>query len=129
MLRNALQLSMPNPTPECAPLQPTIEQNRSHQDGSVTPSSSSTTSSSSVAGSRAPTLAEQLSRANSQPQSSSSSNPVERSEHVQTLIDRLPQLQAMRELGITDEIVAIQALEAANGDLEVAINIIFSEDN
>src|SRR6218665_3673647 len=118
MLQSALQSSIPNPTSECAPL------SQSSENESLPPSTSSTSSSA-----REPTFTEQLSRANSQPQTPTSSNHPERSAQVQTLIDRLPQLQAMRELGITDEIVAIQALEAANGDLEIAINIIFSEDN
>lgn len=45
------------------------------------------------------------------------------------LINLAPQLAQMRELGITDEIVAIQALEATNGDVQAAINIIFSDVN
>ncbi len=39
------------------------------------------------------------------------------------------QLQQMRDLGINDEIVAIQALEATDGDVQAAINIIFSDNN
>ncbi|XP_054153133.1 ubiquitin-like protein 7 [Oppia nitens] len=39
------------------------------------------------------------------------------------------QLQQMRDLGINDDIVAIQALEATNGDVQAAINIIFSDNN
>lgn len=46
-----------------------------------------------------------------------------------TLINMAPQLAQMRELGISDEIVAIQALEATNGDVQAAINIIFSDVN
>lgn len=42
------------------------------------------------------------------------------------IIGWAPQLRQMRELGITDDIVAIQALEATNGDVQAAINIIFS---
>ncbi|OTF72989.1 hypothetical protein BLA29_004787 [Euroglyphus maynei] len=46
---------------------------------------------------------------------------------AQILIGLAPQLRQMRELGITDDIVAIQALEATNGDVQAAINIIFSD--
>lgn len=46
---------------------------------------------------------------------------------AQILIGWAPQLRQMRELGITDDIVAIQALEATNGDVQAAINIIFSD--
>jgi hypothetical protein len=35
----------------------------------------------------------------------------------------------MRDLGINDEIVAIQALEATNGDVQAALNLIFSDSN
>lgn len=39
------------------------------------------------------------------------------------------QLQQMRDMGITDQIVAIQALEATNGDVQAAVNIIYSDQN
>ncbi|CAG2180462.1 unnamed protein product [Oppiella nova] len=39
------------------------------------------------------------------------------------------QLQQLRDLGINDEIVAIQALEATDGDVQAAINIIFSDND
>jgi hypothetical protein len=35
----------------------------------------------------------------------------------------------MRDLGINDDIVAIQALEATNGDVQAALNLIFSDNN
>ena len=58
----------------------------------------------------------------------SQSQPSPRST-AQILIGWAPQLRQMRELGITDDIVAIQALEATNGDVQAAINIIFSDFN
>lgn len=54
---------------------------------------------------------------------------IQPSSAAQTLIGWAPQLRQMRELGITDDIVAIQALEATNGDVQAAINIIFSDFN
>ena len=48
---------------------------------------------------------------------------------AQILIGWAPQLRQMHELGITDDIVAIQALEATNGDVQAALNIIFSDNN
>ena len=38
------------------------------------------------------------------------------------------QVEQMREMGITDENVARQALMATNGDLQAAIDLIFSGD-
>ena len=38
------------------------------------------------------------------------------------------QVEQMREMGITDENVARQALMATNGDMQAAINLIFSGD-
>ena len=38
------------------------------------------------------------------------------------------QVEQMREMGITDENVARQALLATNGDMQAAINLIFSGD-
>ncbi|KAF7494809.1 hypothetical protein SSS_09779 [Sarcoptes scabiei] len=46
---------------------------------------------------------------------------------AQILIGWAPQLRQMHELGITDDIVAIQALEATDGDVQAAINLIFSD--
>lgn len=72
--------------------------------------------------------------ASSSGQSASSSSqppapaPQQRST-AQILIGWAPQLAQMRELGITDDIVAIQALEAAYGDVQAALNIIFSDFN
>lgn len=48
---------------------------------------------------------------------------------AQILIGWAPQLTQLRELGITDDIVAIQALEATNGDIQAAINIIFGDNS
>ena len=39
------------------------------------------------------------------------------------------QLQQLRDLGINDDIIALQALEATSGDVQAAINIIFSDNN
>lgn len=39
------------------------------------------------------------------------------------------QLQQMRDLGIHDDAAAIQALEIANGDVQQAVNLIFSDFN
>lgn len=39
------------------------------------------------------------------------------------------QLQQMRDLGITEEAIALQALEATNGDVQAAVNLIFSDFN
>ena len=39
------------------------------------------------------------------------------------------QLQQMHDLGILDDAVAIQALEIANGDVQQAVNLIFSDFN
>ena len=39
------------------------------------------------------------------------------------------QMQQLRDLGINDEIIALQALEATDGDVQAAINIIFSDNN
>lgn len=39
------------------------------------------------------------------------------------------QLQQMRDLGILDDAAAIQALEIANGDVQQAVNLIFSDFN
>lgn len=55
--------------------------------------------------------------------------PIQPSSAAQIIIGWAPQLRQMRELGITDDIVAIQALEATNGDVQAAINIIFSDFN
>ena len=63
-----------------------------------------------------------------QPAATSQGQPQQRT-IAQTLIGWAPQLRQMRELGITDDIVAIQALEATNGDVQAAINIIFSDFN
>ena len=38
-------------------------------------------------------------------------------------------MQQLRDLGINDEIIALQALEATDGDVQAAINIIFSDNN
>ena len=48
---------------------------------------------------------------------------------AQTLIGWAPQVRQIRELGISDDIVIIQALEATNGDVQAALNIIFSDMN
>lgn len=37
------------------------------------------------------------------------------------------QLQQMHEFGISDDAICIQALEATNGDVQAAINLVFSE--
>ncbi len=60
----------------------------------------------------------------SQPSTSSSSSSV-----AARLRNWSTQLQQMRDLGINDEIVAIQALEATNGDVQAALNLIFSDSN
>ena len=36
-------------------------------------------------------------------------------------------LQLMREMGITDETMSLQALQATNGDVEAAVNLIFAQ--
>lgn len=64
--------------------------------------------------------------ASSSQSTSQSSQPMST---AQILIGWAPQLVQMRELGIDDDIVAIQALEATNGDVQAALNIIFSDFN
>ncbi|XP_008483299.1 ubiquitin-like protein 7 [Diaphorina citri] len=36
------------------------------------------------------------------------------------------QIQQMRELGLTDELVVVQALQLTNGDVTAAVNLVFS---
>lgn len=66
-------------------------------------------------------------RHSSQPPQPSTSSTA--SSTAATLRNWSTQLQQLRDLGINDEIVAIQALEATNGNVQSAIDIIFSDNN
>lgn len=49
------------------------------------------------------------------------------SESMDTLIQRLnPQLQQMREMGLTNDVINVQALQATSGDVQAAIDLVFS---
>lgn len=48
-------------------------------------------------------------------------------ESMESLIRRLtPQLQQMREMGLTNDVINVQALQATSGDVQAAIDLVFS---
>lgn len=49
------------------------------------------------------------------------------SESIESITRRLqPQLQQMRELGLTNDVINVQALQATSGDVQAAIDLVFS---
>lgn len=48
-------------------------------------------------------------------------------ENMDSLVQRLsPQLQQMREMGLTNDVINVQALQATSGDVQAAIDLVFS---
>lgn len=72
------------------------------------------------------TQAMQQAFANVSPPSSTPSNN-DGIENMESLIRRLtPQLQQMREIGLTNDVINVQALQATSGDVQAAIDLVFS---
>ncbi|XP_042209717.1 ubiquitin-like protein 7 [Homarus americanus] len=69
-------------------------------------------------------LAASASRASGPSSSSSSSGPPSASIQIPNLEESL---QLMREMGIPDEDLSRQALQATNGDVQAAVNLIFAQ--
>lgn len=65
--------------------------------------------------------------ANVTPTSTAAPASSEAPESMETQIRRMnPQLQQMREMGLTNDVINVQALQATSGDVQAAIDLVFS---